>query len=101
MKTTVAIVALAFTGCMTETTRTITTDKAGTVTDVTTVKKGTDPAAMELLSVAREIYLPRHAVVVREEKAVHGREAKLVVFNQTAFRERQITREEIAKRWKP
>ena len=40
------------TGCVTESTRTITTDKNGTVTDTTVVKKGTDPAALKLVEVA-------------------------------------------------
>jgi hypothetical protein len=62
---------MAFTGCVTETTRTITTDKAGTVTDTTVIKKGTDPAALKLVEVAAAVYLPKPAVIVREEKADH------------------------------
>ena len=79
--------------CATETTRTITTDTAGTVHDVTTTKKGTDPAALKLVSVAAEIYLPRRPVVIREEKADHDMKRLL--------RGRPITRQEIAHRWKP
>ena len=63
------LLVFALTGCATETVRTITTDKAGTVTDVTVTRKGADPAALKLASVAAEIYLPRRAMVIREEKA--------------------------------
>lgn len=68
-----ALVALAFLfafcGCTTETTRTITTDKAGTVHDVTVTRKCTDPAALKLVEVAAAVYLPRRPVVIREEKS--------------------------------
>jgi hypothetical protein len=77
------ILAGSLSGCMTETTRTITTDKAGTVTDTTVVKKGTDKATMELIGMAVEIYRPRPAVIVREEKSG------------------KVTVEEIEARWKP
>ncbi len=66
---TIAAFIFALTGCTTETTRTITTDKAGTVTDTTVTKKGTDPAALKLVSVAAEVYLPRRPIVIREEKS--------------------------------
>lgn len=55
--------------CVTETTRTITTDKAGTVTDTTVTRKGSDPAALKLVEVAAAIYVPRRPIVVREEKS--------------------------------
>lgn len=75
MKPLLAAIALAIpcchTGCVTETTRVITTDKAGTVTDTTVTRKGSDPAALALVSVAAEIYLPRRPILVREEKADH------------------------------
>ena len=93
MKTIPILAALTLTGCMTETTRTITTDKAGTVTDTTVVRKGTDPAALKLVEVAAEIYRPRPAVIVREEKADHDMKRLL--------QGRPITRQEIANRWKP
>lgn len=84
---------LAFTGCATETTRTITTDKNGTVTDTTVVKKGTDPTAMKLVEVAAAVYLPKPAVIVREEKCDHDMRRLL--------QGRPITHQEIAMRWKP
>ena len=87
-----ALAALALASCVTETTRTITTDKSGTVTDRTTTRKGSDPAALKLVSVAADIYFPRRAVV-REEKSASDL--------QRILRGRPITRQEIANRWKP
>ncbi len=78
--------------CATETTRPITTDKNGTVTDTTVVKKGTDPAAMELVKVAAEIYRPRPAMIVREEKSDHDMKRLL--------QGRPITELEIAFRYR-
>ena len=94
---------LAFTGCATETTRTITTDKNGTVTDTTVVKKGTDPAAMELVKVAAEIYRPRPAMIVREEKADHDMRRLLRGWRGPAgvAVTGPVTKEEIHNRWKP
>ena len=83
---------LSMVSCATTTVTTITTDKAGTVTDTTVVRKGTDPAALKMVEVAAEIYRPRPAVIVREEKSGDIR---------TILRGRPITRQEIANRWKP
>ena len=73
MKLLAAAVAIALpccqTGCMVETTRTITTDKAGTVTDTTVTRKGSDPAALRLVGVAAAAYVPRRPLYVREEKS--------------------------------
>ena len=80
-------------GCVTETTRTITTDKAGTVTDTTVTRKGTDPAALKLVEVAAAVYVPRRPIVIREDKADHDMKRLL--------RGRPITELEIAFRWKP
>lgn len=105
MKRLLALVVLAacyvwvMCSCVTETTRTITTDKSGTVTDRTTTRKGSDPAALKLVSVAAEIYLPRRPMVVREEKADHDMRRLL-----RGWQGRQvmaITPEEISNRWKP
>ena len=81
--------------CVTETTRTITTDKAGIVHDVTTTRKGSDPAALRLVSVAAEIYLPRRPVVIREEKSATPADLRRILHG------RPITKQEIANRWKP
>jgi hypothetical protein len=81
--------------CVTETTRTITTDKAGTVHDVTTTRKGSDPAALRLVSVAAEIYLPRRPLVIREEKSATPADLRRILQG------RPITKQEIANRWKP
>jgi hypothetical protein len=56
------------TSCTVETVRTITTDKSGTVTDVTTTRKGSDPAALALAEVAAAAYAPRRPMLVREDK---------------------------------
>lgn len=93
----VLVLALFFlTGCVTESTRTITTDKAGTVTDTTVTRKGSDPAALRLVSVAAEIYLPRRPLVIREEKS-----AVTPADLGRILRGRPITRQEIAMRWRP
>ena len=84
---------LAFCSCVTETTRTITTDKAGTVHDVTTTRKGSDPAALKLVEVAAAIYVPRRPLYVREEKCDHDMRRLL--------RGRPITELEIAFRYRP
>lgn len=55
------------TSCTVETVRTITTDKAGTVTDVTTTKKAADPAALKFAEVAAA-YAPRRPMLVRKDK---------------------------------
>jgi hypothetical protein len=81
--------------CVTETTRTITTDKSGTVHDVTTTRKGSDPAALRLVSVAAEIYLPRRPLVIREDKSATPADLRRIL------RGRPITRQEIATSWKP
>lgn len=85
-----AAFVLTFAGCMTETTRTITTDKTGTVTETTVTRKGSDPAALKLVSVAAEIYLPRRPVVIREEKAACFKdnatvEGAALVLNESLF----------------
>jgi len=89
--------------CVTETTRTITTDKAGTVTEVTTTKKGTDPAALALVSVATEIYLPRRPLIIREEKADHDMRRLLRGWRGPGALAATgpVTAEEIGRRWKP
>jgi hypothetical protein len=79
----IAVAIFVLSGCMTETTRTITTDKEGTITDTTVTRKGSDPAALKLVEVAAAVYVPRHATVVREEKSG------------------PIIPSEIANRWKP
>ena len=85
--------ALVMCSCVTETTRVITTDKAGTVTDTTVTRKGSDPAALKLVEVAAAVYLPKPAVIVREEKCDHDMKRLL--------QGRPITHQEIAMRWKP
>lgn len=92
-----ALALLLLPGCATETTRTITTDKAGTVTDVTVTKKGADPAALKLASVAAEIYLPRRAVVIREEKSA----AAVTPADLRRLLRGPILPREIALRWRP
>lgn len=87
------LLAFALSGCVTDTTRTITTDKAGTVTDTTVTRKGTDPAALKLVEVAAAVYVPRRPIVIREDKCDHDM-ARLL-------RGRPITNLEIAMRWKP
>ena len=57
--------------CTTNVTRTITTDKEGTVTDTTVTAKGVDPAALKLAEVVAAVRVPRRAMAVRDEKAVH------------------------------
>jgi hypothetical protein len=87
---------LLLTGCATSTVRVITTDKAGTVTDTTTVTKGADPAALQILGTVAEIYIPRRAPIVRQEKsAVTPADLRRVL------RGTPITRQEIAARWRP
>jgi hypothetical protein len=56
------------TSCTVETVRTITTDKAGLVTDVTTTRKGADPAALKFAEVAAAAYAPRRPMRVRDGK---------------------------------
>lgn len=87
-----AVLVFLATGCMTEVTRTITTDKSGTVHDVTVTRKGTDPAALKLAEVAAAVYVPRRPLYVREEKSGDLRRI---------LRGRPITRQEIAARWRP
>ena len=45
--------------CSTTMTRTVTTDKAGTVTDVTVTSKGSDPHALALAGRIASAYSPR------------------------------------------
>lgn len=72
MKAIILSIAIALpccnTSCTVETVRTITTDKAGTVTDVTTTRKGADPAALKFAEVVAAAYAPRRPMLVREEK---------------------------------
>ena len=89
---TLPLLLLLLTGCMVETTRTITTDKAGTVTDTTVTRKGSDPAALKLVEVAASVYVPRRPLYVREEKSG---DLKRIL------RGTPITRQEIAHRWSP
>ncbi len=63
------LAAAFMSSCTTHVTRTITTDKAGTVTDTTTTAKGLDPAALKLAEVVAAVYVPRRPLVVREEKS--------------------------------
>ena len=86
------LLLLLLTGCMVETTRTITTDKEGTVTDTTVTRKGSDPAALKLVEVAASVYVPRRPLYVHEEKSGDLR---------WILRGKPITRQEIAHRWKP
>lgn len=78
--------------CATTVTRTVTTDKAGRVTDVTVTSKAGDPAALALAGQIATAYAPR-GMVVRSEKSASDL--------QRILRGRPITREEIAHRWKP
>lgn len=111
MKTIRSILILAFlalyavwtlASCATETTRTITTDKAGTVTDVTVIRKGTDPATLKLIEVAAAVYVPRRAAVIREEKADHDMRRLLRGWRGpvTVAATGPITPEEIANRYR-
>lgn len=86
-----ALFILGMTGCTTTTVRTVTTDKAGTVTDTTTTTKASDAAALALAGQIATAYAPR-GMVVRSEKSSSdlGR----------ILRGRPITREEIANRWR-
>ena len=82
-------------GCATVTTRVVTTDKAGTVTETVTTTKATDPAALALAGTIATAYAPPRARLVRQEKA--GTPADL----QRILRGRPVTKEEIANRWQP
>ena len=81
-------VLLVFSGCATSRVRVITTDPDGVVTDTTTLLRGMDPASMRLAAAAAEIYLPRRAMIVREEKSA-------------AVLRGWRGRQEIAARWRP
>jgi hypothetical protein len=74
-------------GCSTTVTRTITTDKAGRITDVTVTSKAGDPAALALAGQIATAYAPR-GMVVRSEKSTSE--------IQRILRGRPITRQEIA-----
>lgn len=63
------LAAAFLSGCSTHVTRTITTDKNGTVTDTMTTSKGLDPEALKLAEVVAAVYVPRRAPLVREEKS--------------------------------
>lgn len=100
MKTIKSILTLAFlalyvvwtlASCTTTTIRTVTTDKAGTVTETTTTTRASDPAAIALAGVVATTYAPPRAFYVREEKS--GDLMRIL-------RGSPITRQEIANRWK-
>lgn len=55
--------------CTTETTRTVLTDKSGTVTDTTTTVRKADPFALKMVEIVAEVYRPSRAIIVREEKS--------------------------------
>ena len=90
------------TACVTETTRTITTDKAGTVTDTTVTRKGTDPAALKLVEVAAAVYVPRRPILIREDKADHDMRRLLRGWQGRAAvaATGPITKEEISNRYR-
>jgi hypothetical protein len=56
------------TSCVVETVRTITTDKAGLVTETTVTTTTADPVAASIAATAAGAYLPR-PTVIREEKS--------------------------------
>jgi len=85
---------IAFCGCATVTTRTITTDKNGTVTETTVTSKASDPAALALAGQIATAYAPR-GMVVRSEKSAAPSDLMRIL------RGRPITSKEIAYRWKP
>lgn len=80
--------------CSTTTTRTVTTDKAGTVTEITVTSKASDPHALALAGQIATAYAPR-GMIVRHEKSAPPGEFRRIL------RSRPITRQEIALRWKP
>lgn len=65
----IALAVLYAVACSTETTRTVLTDKSGTVTDTTTTVRRADPFALKLVDTVAEIYRPTRAIIVREEKS--------------------------------
>ena len=71
-----------FTSCTVETVRTITTDKAGTVTETPVTTTTADPVAAGIAATAAGAYLQR-STVIREEKSG------------------SISLEKIADRWEP
>lgn len=81
--------------CATTTVRTVTTDKAGTVTETVTVTKAADPAALRLAGLALTAYAPPRAAIVREEKSATPSDFRRILHG------RPITRQEIANRWQP
>lgn len=64
-----AAAILCSVACTTETTRTVLTDKSGMVTDTTVTTRRADAFALALVETVAEIYLPRRAMLVREEKS--------------------------------
>jgi hypothetical protein len=69
MKTITALLILALltSGCVVTETRTITTDKSGTVIETTTTTQRTDPAALRLAGDATSAYYGRAAAVLEEK----------------------------------
>lgn len=64
-----ALSVLYAVACTTETTRTVLTDKSGTVTDTTTTVRKADPFALKVVEIVAEVYRPSRAILVREEKS--------------------------------
>ncbi len=90
-----ALVLFLLSGCTTTTTRTITTDKAGTVTDTTVVTKTTDKAVYDLAGVVVTSYAPPRARVIREEKSA------VIPGDVRRILRGPIQPREIALRWRP
>jgi hypothetical protein len=88
--------------CATTVTRTVTTDKSGTVTDVTITSKAGDPAALALAGQIATAYAPR-GMVVRQEKSDADMRKLLKGWSggKRAALTGPITQEEIDTRWKP
>ena len=99
----IGLLIIALTGCVTKVTRTITTDKNGTITDSTVTEKGTDETALKLVGMAVEMYRPRPAVIIREEKADHDMKRLLRGWRGPAAvaATGSITKDEITNRRKP
>ncbi len=107
------VISALLTGCTTTTTRTVTTDKAGTVTDVTTTTKSADPASMQAITATALAFAPK-GHVIREEKSAELQDKDIeaagalisqgiepLSSNAAALRkDGKISPEEIAERFK-
>lgn len=91
---TLAALVFVVSGCATTTTRVITTDKAGTVTETVTTTQGSDANALALAGQIATAYSPR-GIIIREEKSTRATDL------QRILRGRPITKQEIANRWRP